>query len=255
MTKTVLIDLFVDQWQEPPPGYAGVAVDVIRASTTAVTAVSRGLRCFPVASLDEASARMNDLENALLVGEAGGNMPYGFDLTNSPYEITSIQDHSRPIVLLSSSGTRLMSRLAASGPAYVACFRNHQATIQHIVRHHQRVVVVGAGTRGEFREEDQMCCAWIAEGLIEAGYSAENRMTAEMVVRWSGVPHDSFLCSNSVKYLRSTGQEKDLEFVLSHFNDLNAAFLMQDGEIVALPVPSTKDGPNGKPSGVVKLVV
>ena len=28
-----------------------------------------------------------------------------------------------------------------------------------------RVAVIGAGSKGEFREEDQICCAWIAAGL------------------------------------------------------------------------------------------
>jgi phosphosulfolactate phosphohydrolase-like enzyme len=36
------------------PDWTVVGVDVIRATTTAVTAVAAGRRCFPVASLEEA---------------------------------------------------------------------------------------------------------------------------------------------------------------------------------------------------------
>ena len=49
---------------------------------------------------------------------------------------------------------------------YVACLRNYSALIAYLAAHHPMVAVIGAGSRGEFREEDQLCCAWIAEGLL-----------------------------------------------------------------------------------------
>jgi 2-phosphosulfolactate phosphatase len=212
-----------------------VAVDVIRASTSAITAVANGGRCFPVTTVEEAFRRAAQLRTAWLVGEIGGNMPYGFDLTNSPAEIEALTEKSRPVVLLSSSGTRLMSRLSRNGPAYIACFRNFASTAKCLSLRHDNVAVVGAGTRGEFREEDQMCCAWIAEGLMAAGYEPEDDQTAKLVAAWSGAPRDAFLGSNSVKYLRNTAQEHDLDFILSHFEDLDAAFTIMRGEVVKVP--------------------
>src|SRR5205085_231772 len=93
-------------------GFAGtgkdaiVAVDVIRATTTAVTAVALGRICFPVPSLEAAVRIEAKLERPLLVGELGGNMPHGFDLTNSPAALAKRTDVSRPMILLSSSGTK-----------------------------------------------------------------------------------------------------------------------------------------------------
>ena len=238
--RTVAIDGFLEKCDRPLEGYATVAVDVIRTSTTAVTAVATGRRCFPVPTVEAATLLASEFENVLLAGEVGGNLPFGFEVTNSPYEMATRTDIDRPMILVSSSGTRLMARLETNGSAYVGCFRNYNYLIQHLAKNHSKVLVVGAVTRGEFREEDQMCCAWIAEGLMAAGFRPEEDETSRLVDRWSGAPRDAFLTSASVKYLRSTGQERDLDFVLNHFDDLHAAFELHRGELVIAPASDPK---------------
>ncbi len=235
MQPTVVIDCFPSCVPRYRNGYAVVAVDVIRASTTAITAVATGRRCFPVASVEEALQVKSGLPDALLVGEIAGDVPAPFELNNSPAKLALRDDVHRPIVLLSSAGTQIMRQACDCDAAYVACFRNYKAVAQHLARHHDRVAVIGAGTRSEFREEDQMCCAWIAEELLLAGFGAENHQTLNLVARWSGVAPEACLASRSAAFLTRTGQLDDLEFVLSHVNDLNAAFAIQDREIVQHP--------------------
>src|SRR5205814_2440681 len=96
---------------------------------------------------------------------------------------------------------------------------------------HERVAVIGAGSRGDFREEDQMCCAWIAELLIGHGYGAANAATTELVQRWSGAPAAACVISRSVDYLRRSDQLADLDFILSHVNDLRNIYRLLDGEV------------------------
>ena len=115
MDRTVVIDCFPESVRHYREGYALVAIDVIRATTTAVTAVNMGRRCFPAPSIEIALPLAARLNNPLLVGELGGNMPYGFDMNNSPAEMAHRDDLMRPMILLSSSGmqeraTPLMSR-------------------------------------------------------------------------------------------------------------------------------------------------
>jgi 2-phosphosulfolactate phosphatase len=228
LRPTVAIDCFTDGFRNYE-GYAVVAVDVIRATTTAVTAVGSGRRCFPVSSIEDAYRVAGTLEEPLLVGELGGAMPYGFDLTNSPAQLARRTDTGRPVILLSTSGTRLV--MSAPTGVYVACLRNYQAQIDHLVGRHPRVLVIGAGTRGEFRDEDQMCCAWIADGLIAAGYQPENAATAQLVDRWSGLPADAFVGGKSTEYLRETNQLDDLDFILNTVNDSDGVFARMNEEI------------------------
>ena len=49
--------------------------------------------------------------------------------------------------------------------------------------------------------------------------------------RWHDAPADAFLASKSVEYLRETGQEDDLEFVLTHVDDLDATFVLDGDEL------------------------
>src|SRR5438067_9397056 len=119
--KTVVIDCFPESAANYRDGYAIVAVDVIRATTTAVTAVALGRRCFPVPSLEAAVPLAARLTNPLLVGELGGCMPYGFDMNNSPADLELRKDVDRPMILLSTSGTKLICGAEEPQAMYVAC--------------------------------------------------------------------------------------------------------------------------------------
>jgi phosphosulfolactate phosphohydrolase-like enzyme len=125
------------------------------------------------------------LHDPLLVGELGGNTPYAFHLSNSPAQLASLTAVARPIILLSTSGTRVIWEASATQAVYAACLRNYTAQAAILAAHHPRVAIVGAGARREFRMEDQMACAWIAELLLDAGYEPLGE-TAELVKRWSG---------------------------------------------------------------------
>jgi 2-phosphosulfolactate phosphatase len=248
--KTVVIDCFPESAARYREGYAVVAVDVVRATTTAVTGVALNRRCFPVPSVEAAASLAEDFEDPLLVGELGGNMPHGFHLTNSPFALALRLDVFRPMILLSTSGTRLLWAAKDCDNVYVACLRNYTAQVRFLAARHPKVAVIGAGTRGEFREEDQMCCAWIAEGLINAGYGAGDDLTAKLVERWSGAPVDAFVGSKSVEYLSSTGQLSDLNFILERIDDVDAVFAFENNEITTVPahVPlPPRSSPSAKP--------
>ena len=163
-------------------------------------------------------------------------------MNNSPAEIAARVDSHRPLILLSSSGTKLIHAARECDAAYLACFRNFGALSQHLIGRHPKVLLIGAGTRGEFREEDQICCAWIARELIDSGYQPENDRTSALVERWGTATVEACLCSKSVSYLRRSGQTKDLDFTLAHVNDLPDVFMVKDGEVArnttgTAPVP------------------
>jgi 2-phosphosulfolactate phosphatase len=232
--KIVAIDVFGDIIPDYDNTYAIVAIDVIRATTTAITAVAQGHKCYPVSSIEEATTLAKKLKDPLLVGELGGNMPYGFDIQNSPYLISICADIMRPIILLSTSGTRLITEFKDHEAIYLACLRNFKTLIPYLAAHHNKVALIGAGTRGEFREEDQLCCAWIAEGLVQQGYKPENEKTAEIIEQWRDASVELISNGNSAAYLRRSGQILDLDFILSHLNDIHFVYQFIIDQIVEL---------------------
>lgn len=235
----VTIDCFTDLLPAYPPDAMVVGVDVIRATTTAITAVAAGRRCHVVPTLEEAMRLQGLLDEPLLAGELGGNMPYGFDLNNSPAAMASQPDPARPAILLSSSGTRLLTLSAAQhATTGVACLRNWRAQADAIAaRGPGTVVLIGAGTRGEFREEDQLCCAWMAARLVERGYQAAGS-TRRLIDEWRDAPAEVIAEGPSARYLRDSGQLADLTFILEHVDDLDTAFEVHGTEVVR----STPDG-------------
>lgn len=236
MTRTVAIDCFPESVRNHTD-CAIVAVDVIRATTTAITAVALGRRCHPAATLDEATVLESRLrtEDPLLAGELGGSTPYGFEMTNTPAGLAERDDTHRPLILLSTGGTAVIGESVHCQGSFVACLRNIRAQSEYLAGRHDRIACIGAGTRGEFREEDQLCCAWIAERLVRSGYRPADEQTQRIIERWSGAQADAFLMSKSVDYLRDTNQLNDLDFILAHVDDLSASFELRDGQIVMIP--------------------
>jgi 2-phosphosulfolactate phosphatase len=237
MTARLVIDCFPESAERYRGAYAIVAVDVIRATTTATTALHTGRRVFPARTTDEAFTLAAQLSDPLLVGELGGNMPYGFHETNSPAAIARRTDVHRPMILVSSSGTELIVSAVGSEGVYLACLRNASAVARYVARRHDRVAVIGAGTRGRFRREDQIGCARVAGALLDAGFIAETQETTDCVGRWRNADLEEIRGGASADYLRRSGQEEDLEFVLSHIDDLETVPCLVKGEIRAASVP------------------
>jgi 2-phosphosulfolactate phosphatase len=239
MANSVVIDCFPESGGRYRDGHAIIAVDVIRTTTTATTAVSLGLNVYPAKTTDEAFVIANKLKNPLMVGELGGGTPYGFDLTNSPVQIAALTTSSgfnsadcRPIVLVTSSGTELLLNAEGAEAVYVACARNVSAVARYAVERHDHVAVLGAGTHGQFRREDQIVCAWLAEKLVEAGYQAKTPRTEELIARWRNADPKEMGGGRSADYLRRTGQLHDLDFVVHHIDDLDIVPALTDGQLV-----------------------
>ena len=231
MSKRVIIDCFPESVRRYRPGWAIVAVDVIRATTTATTAAATGRRCFPAPTPEAAMAIADRLTDPLLAGDCNSTLPAIFEMGNSPSHLAGRADIHRPLVLVSSSGTKVIHEARDCAATYLGCFRSHTVLAGYLAQRHARVAVIGAGSKGEFREEDQICCAWIAAGLIRKGHAPGNWQTAEIVRRWRNAPPSACLCSRSVDFLRRTNQVGDLDFILEHVDDLREVFEVRDGEV------------------------
>ena len=87
-----------------------------------------------------------------------------------------------------------------------------------------------------------MGCAYIGQQLLAAGYQAENLSTAQMLDKWSQVDHREAAFGDSADYLRKSGQTRDLEFILEHFDDLDLVPIIDKRELIHIgkvPLPAT----------------
>jgi 2-phosphosulfolactate phosphatase len=237
VTGGVVIDALPERVARYRESHAVIGIDAFRATTSIVTALAAGRRVYPVASLEEAAEVAAGLMSPLLAGEVAGDRPADFEINNSPNGLSRRTDR-RPLVLLSSAGTRLLANARGAVSTYVACFRNLSATADYVARRHQRIAVIGAGTRGEPRLEDQMACAWIALRLTKLGFQPEDARTREEIERWGDADISLIAESPSADYLRSSGQEDDIGYVISHVDDLDLVVAMDGKEATLVADPS-----------------
>ena len=98
---------FLPRWEVADVAGAVVAVDVIRAFTTAAYAFAAGARhIYLVDSVSEALALKAADSNLLVMGEDHGRRPAGFDFSNSPVAIAAADLHGRDLVQRTTAGTR-----------------------------------------------------------------------------------------------------------------------------------------------------
>lgn len=98
---------FLPRWEVAGVSGAVVAVDVLRAFTTAAYAFAAGARhIFLVDSVEEALSLKTTDPDLLAMGEDHGRRVDGFDFSNSPAEVAAADLGDRVLVQRTSAGTR-----------------------------------------------------------------------------------------------------------------------------------------------------
>jgi 2-phosphosulfolactate phosphatase len=211
-----------------------IVADVIRATTTATTAIEHGNRCIPVGSVEQARAEADRLPGALLAGEQRGEAIEGFHLDNSPVAVDRLRGET--VILLSSSGTPVLHAARTASTVFISCLRTATASARAAARaaeaRERDVVFLAACTRGEFRDEDRLLAGWTIRSLAAEGYEPADELTRDTLAEWGEQEPAGMLGSASVAWLRQAGKDDDLEFVLSRIEDLDFAVRLDQGELV-----------------------
>jgi 2-phosphosulfolactate phosphatase len=98
---------FLARWELEGVTGAVVAIDVLRAFTTAAYAFGAGADAiYLVATIDEAIAFTRSYPATLAMGEERGRRPEGFQFSNSPAEIARADLTGRTLVQRTSAGTQ-----------------------------------------------------------------------------------------------------------------------------------------------------
>jgi 2-phosphosulfolactate phosphatase len=139
-----------------------IVVDVFRATSTIVQALDAGYeRVYCCAEVEEAFALRDDLGDAVLAGERGGNPLPGFDLGNSPLDF--LEPRAESLVLTTSNGTRAIVEAASRCDlVLVGGLLNLVAVAAAARGIGEDAEIVCAGFRGGYCEDDAYCAGRIA---------------------------------------------------------------------------------------------
>ena len=147
-------------------GATALVIDVLRASTSIITALASGCGgVVPVGDPDDARRRASALPGALVAGERHGDPLEGFDLGNSPLEFTPERVGGRTVFLTTSNGTGALLAVRSAAAVGVAAFINAGAAAAWAVAAGRRVVVACSGDGGQRSLEDEVCAGVIVEKI------------------------------------------------------------------------------------------
>jgi 2-phosphosulfolactate phosphatase len=141
-----------------------VAIDVIRAFTTAAFAFAAGARDIVLAGqVEEALALRERFPGALVMGEVNGVQPEGFDLGNSPSALTGLDLTGRRIIQRTSAGTQGVVRSTQAQALLASSFACAAATARYLRKQNPAsvtFVITGASPRTD-GDEDMACADYI----------------------------------------------------------------------------------------------
>jgi 2-phosphosulfolactate phosphatase len=145
-----------------------LVVDVLRASTTMIAALGNGCAgIVPVADPDEAHRRARAIgAGALVAGERKGLMIDGFDLGNSPLEMTRDRVGGKTLVFTTSNGTKALLAAKAAAAVGIAGLVNLSAAGAWAQGHGRDVTVICSGDNGRLSLEDQVCAGLLIDWLV-----------------------------------------------------------------------------------------
>jgi len=191
-----------------------VIIDIFRASTSMSAALAAGAEEIIVAgSIEEAAGIKQQYgDDLIMAGERGGFRIQGYDLGNSPREMTPDNVAGRKVLFNSTNGTRLLRRFDGFPHVVVGSFVCLSAVVAYLKGFAHDPVICCAGTEGKASNEDTLAGGMIVsrldradEELNDAAVSAR-RLIDCSENRWSEWAKQSF----HGRYLASIGLAEDL---------------------------------------------
>lgn len=240
------IDVYLTPTEIAPGAVSGsvvAVIDVLRASTSIAVALANGAKAvIPFESPDAVVDRARQLERAavLLAGERKMLALAGFDLGNSPREMTADVVEGKTLLMTTTNGTRAFLAAAGARELIVASYVNCSAVtalLRTALRSGTNVAIVCAGHEREFALEDAGCAGRFIQ-LVTSGFPSiamnDAAHTCLLIDRhYAGDPAALFAASQHGRSLASAGFSDDLA-VCGAVDHYPTVPVMVDRQIVRL---------------------
>ncbi|RFP65528.1 2-phosphosulfolactate phosphatase [Hymenobacter lapidiphilus] len=218
-------------------GKVAVVVDVLRATSSIVTALAAGVTSVvPFSELDECRAQA--AHGYLTAAERDGRQAEGVDLGNSPFGYLDgkVAVRGRAVALTTTNGTRALHLSAAADEIVVGAFLNLGAVANHLRRLNKDVVVVCAGWKGLFCLEDTLFGGALAARLQADFDTTSSDATLAALDLWAAAEPDLaayLLRSAHVRRLNGLEAHQDMAFCIRQ-DEYDLVPVFKDGHIKSL---------------------
>jgi len=193
-----------------------VVIDMLRATSVIVTAIDNGCKgVIPVLTVDEAANIVrNSKEEFMLGGERNALKIEGFHYSNSPLEYTRETIQGKTLVMTTTNGTKAIKGCAGAGNILIGAMLNAKAIAERIVKLNKDVVIVNAGTYGEFSIDDFLCSGYIIDCVIKLVETelSDIAVTSHYIYKNNEDIKDFIKNASHYKRIMKLGLAADLEY-------------------------------------------
>jgi 2-phosphosulfolactate phosphatase len=153
-------------------GRAIFVIDILRATTTMCAALSHGAKAIiPVASTEEALRLSQTIgsTDVILAGEQNCLKIPGFQLGNSPLEMSEVTVRGKTIIVSTSNGTKALLACQGAQSVYPTAAVNLSAAAEkarELRESDQPVAVVCAGRENAFSLDDSYCAGRLVAATL-----------------------------------------------------------------------------------------
>lgn len=207
-----------------------VVIDVLRATSVMVSAIANGVKeIIPVLSIEEAFDLKEIHPEYLLAGERNALKVDGFDLGNSPLEVSRDKVEERTLVMSTTNGTATIKASDIGEPIFILSYRNRKAIAKHLKSLGKDVVIVCSGTNEAVSNDDVFCAGALIDDLMsldtEVSLSDMAGLAKLLYDTGRHQPH-TFLSDYATHYRK----------LLTHDRKVDLSFCFDETPITCIPV-------------------
>jgi len=198
-----------------------VVIDVLRATSTIVTALYQGAKCvIPVDSVSRCIELGKQIDG-ITAGERDGKIAEGLEHGNSPFEYPRDFIEGKTLVLTTTNGTRLLHIALEKGATeiVVGSFPNLSSVCDHLIEMKRNVVLGCAAWKDRVNMEDTLFAgAVISKIKKHFEINCDSSHMAESMFEKGKKDLFSFIKNNKASHyhrLMKFGLEKDIRYCLT----------------------------------------
>lgn len=193
-----------------------VVVDILRATSSMVTAFAHGIdSIYPVAKLED--CRTMKTKGYLIAGERDGEKVPDFDLGNSPFEYMAENLKGKQIAFTTTNGTQAIAKSIGAKEILIGAFLNLSAVADHLIKSNNNILIVCAGWKGKVNLEDTVFAGALVDKLKNNfTLACDAPLAAQHLYNAAKADIVKFLSESShVKRLNKLNIHDDMRFCLT----------------------------------------
>jgi 2-phosphosulfolactate phosphatase len=202
-------------------GRGVVVIDVLRATSSVVTALAAGAKAVVPATSSEEAVRLTanlEKDGIVLAGERRMLKVEGFGLGNSPREMTPDAVGGKTVFLATTNGTPALVAAQGGDPVLVAAALNFRAVTDRaraVFLQRGDLVIICAGREKQFALEDAYTAGRLIKAVKKGARKVQLNDAAQVALDLAaqqGGWGDAFAASDAAAQLAEVGLGDDVAF-------------------------------------------